>query len=51
MDCIFDEYIKFVENFLINYFKFLLAGDYERSLIRPFIDRYIDICYNYTGII
>jgi len=45
MDCIFDEYIKFVENFLINYFKFLLAGDYERSLIRPFIDRYIDVRY------
>ncbi len=45
MDCIFDEYIKFVENFLINYFKLLLSGEYERSLIRPFIDRYIDVRY------
>ncbi len=45
MDCIFEEYIKFVENFLINYFKLLLSGEYERSLIRPFIDRYIDVRY------
>ena len=45
MDCIFDEYIKFVENFLINYFKLLLSGEYERNLIRPFIDRYIDVRY------
>ena len=45
MDCIFEEYIKFVENFLINYFKLLLSGEYERSLIRPFINRYIDVRY------
>ena len=45
MDCIFEEYVKFVENFLINYFKLLLSGEYERSLIRPFINRYIDVRY------
>ena len=45
MNCIFDDYIKFVENFLSNYFRILLEGKYERRLVRPLIDKYISVKY------
>ncbi len=45
MNCIFDDYIKFVENFLSNYFRLLLEGKYERRLVRPLIDKYISVKY------
>lgn len=45
MDNLFEEYVKFVETFLINYFKLLLGGDYERKLVVPFIDKYLDVRY------
>ena len=45
MDCIFEEYIKYVDNFLINYYKLLLGSKYEKRLVRPFIDKYIDVRY------
>ena len=45
MDCIFEEYIKFVDNFLVNYFKFLLASKFEKRLVKPFVDKYIDVRY------
>ena len=45
MNCIFDDYIKFVENFLSNYFRILLENKYERKLVRPFIDKYIRVRY------
>ncbi len=45
MDCIFSEYVKFVENFLINYYKLLLSTKYEKGLVKPFIDKYIDVRY------
>ena len=45
MDCIFEEYIKFVDNFLVNYYKLLLYSRYEKRLVKPFIDKYIDVRY------
>lgn len=40
-----DKYIKFVENFLTDFFKFILENRYEKSLVKPFIDKYIDVRY------
>ena len=45
MDCVFGEYIKFVDNFLTNYYKLLLDTKYDRSIVKPFIDKYIDVRY------
>ena len=45
MDCIYAEYIKFVNNFLVQYYKDLLGIKYERALVRPFIDKFIDVRY------
>lgn len=45
MDCIYEEYIKYVDNFLVNYFKLLLSTKYEKRLVKPFIDKYIDVRY------
>ena len=45
MNCIFDEYIKYVDNFLVNYYKLLLGSKYEKRLVKPFIDKYIDVRY------
>ena len=45
MDCVFSEYVKYVENFLTNYFKLLLSTKYEKGIVKPFIDKYIDVRY------
>lgn len=45
MDNVFEEYVKFVNTFLINYFKLLLGSGYEKKLVVPFIDRYIGVRY------
>ena len=45
MNCILDEYIKYVDNFLVNYFKLLLGSKYEKRLVKPFIDKYVDVRY------
>ena len=45
MDCVFSEYVKFVDTFLINYYKLLLSTKYEKPLVKPFIDKYIDVRY------
>ena len=45
MDCIFIEYIKFVDNFLTDYYKEILGSKYDKDLVRPFIEKYIDVRY------
>ena len=45
MDCVFAEYIKFVDNFLVNYYKLLLDNKYDKNMVRPFIDRFIEVRY------
>ena len=45
MICILDEYIKYVDNFLVNYFKLLLGSKYEKRLVKPFIEKYVDVRY------
>ncbi len=45
MNCIFDDYIKFVDSFLCNYYRILLGNKYERRLVRPFVEKYISIRY------
>ena len=38
-------YIKYTQNFLYDYYRLLLASSYEKKLVQPFIDRYIEIRY------
>ena len=45
MNCLVEDYIKFVKNFLINYYKLLLDSKYEKKLVIPFVEKYIDVRY------
>ena len=45
MDNIIEKYIKYVENFLLNYYRLLLNTSYERKMVDPFINKYIDVRY------
>ena len=45
MECIFIEYIKFVDNFLTDYYKEILLSKYDKDIVRPFIEKYIDVRY------
>lgn len=45
MNSFFDDYMKFIDNFLSSYYRILLENKYERRLVRPFIDKYISIRY------
>lgn len=45
MNCVVDDYLKFVNNFLYNYYKMLLAGKYSKKIIMPFVEKYIDVRY------
>ena len=40
-----DNYIKYFENFLVNYYKIILDNKYEKKIITPFIEKYIDVRY------
>lgn len=40
-----DSYIKYFENFLLNYFRIILDNKYEKKLLSPFIEKYIDVRY------
>ena len=42
---IIENYIKYVENFLNNYYKILLGNKYEKKMITPLIEKYIDVRY------
>ena len=45
MECVFGEYIKFVNNFLTDYYKLLLDTKYDKNIVKPFIDKFIDVRY------
>lgn len=45
MDNIIEKYIKYVENFLLNYYRLLLNTSYERKMVDAFINKYIDVRY------
>ena len=45
MECVFGDYIKFVDTFLTDYYKLLLDGKYDKNIVKPFIDKYIDVRY------
>lgn len=38
-------YIKFTQNFLYDYYRILLDKNYEKKLVQPLIDKYIEIRY------
>ena len=40
-----DNYIKYFENFLINYYKVILDNKFDKKLLTPFIEKYIDVRY------
>ena len=50
MECVFGEYLKFVENFLLNYYRILLGNRYEKKLVKPLIDKYISVRYHNDSI-
>lgn len=45
MICIVDDYLKYVNNFMLNFYKMVLANKYDKKIISPFIDKYISIRY------
>ena len=45
MDCVFSEYIKFVDDFLMSYYRKMLDSKYEKGLVEPFVNKYIDVRY------
>ena len=45
MDCIFSEYIKFVNDFLMSYYRKMLDSKYEKAIVEPFVTKYIDVRY------
>ena len=47
---IIENYIKYVENFLNNYYKILLGNKYEKKMITPLIEKYIDVRYHNNSI-
>ncbi len=40
-----DNYIKYFENFLMNYYRIILGNNYDKKLLMPFIEKYIDVRY------
>ncbi len=45
MDCVFSDYIKFVNDFLISYYRKMLDNKYEKALVEPFVTKYVDVRY------
>ena len=43
---IISEYLKFVKKSLLEFYKIIFENKYQKSLIEPFLDKYIDIRYN-----
>ncbi len=37
MECIMEEYLKYTNNFLTDYFKLLLDKQYDKKIVTPFI--------------
>jgi hypothetical protein len=45
MDCVFSDYIKFVNDFLMSYYRKMLDNKYEKALVEPFVTKYVDVRY------
>lgn len=45
MDCVFSEYVKFVNDYLMSYYRKMLDSKYEKGLVEPFVSKYIDVRY------
>ena len=43
---IISEYLKYVKKSLLEFYKIIFENKYQKSLIEPFLDKYIDIRYN-----
>ena len=50
MECIMEDYLKFTNNFLTDYFKILLDKQYDKKIVTPFIEKYIKVRYYNNGI-
>ena len=48
MENIIEEYIQFVEDFLIKFYQTLLGDTYDEIIVKAFIDKYINIRYYNT---
>lgn len=45
MTCIVERYIEILKKFINDYFKVVLGNDYEKAIITPFIETFIEIRY------
>lgn len=45
MNCVTEDYIRFVKNFLLDYYRMLLKEKYDRKLVLPLVEKYIDVRY------
>ena len=40
-----DNYIKYFEDFLLNYYRIILGSGYDKKIVMPFIEKYVDVRY------
>lgn len=40
-----ENYIKYFESFLLNYYRIILGNGYDKKLLMPFIEKYVDVRY------
>ena len=40
-----ENYIKYFESFLLNYYRIILGNGYDKKLLLPFIEKYVDVRY------
>ena len=45
MNNLYEEYLKFIEIFLIDYYRLILGDSYDKNIVNTFINKYIDIRY------
>lgn len=45
MDCILDEYMKFLEKNIYMYYRVVLGGKFNKDIITTFVNKYIDVRY------
>ena len=44
-------YIKYFENFLMSYYRLILNNDFDKKLLTPFVEKYIDVRYYNNSIL
>lgn len=45
MDCSVEKYIRYVKNFMFNFYRIVLDEDYQKKYVSPFVEKYIEVRY------